>query len=140
MCLQQGVSDAGKLTFIAKKSEDGRKQQHQLPQHEFRSLPVIKHGHRCQGTDEKETDLANTEQDMAQHNPAPELNVRLKIASIPIGRLHYDKAKQRDGKVLGRTSHLASGSQFAPLGLRQSVRGNQEARPKKTPGRLRPVR
>src|SRR2546423_14646935 len=39
-------------------------------------------------------------------------DLRLKTASIPIGRLHYHKAKHRDGKVLSRTHHECSGSQL----------------------------
>jgi hypothetical protein len=110
MYLQQGVSDAGELTFIAKESKDGTSQQHQLPEDELRSPPMIKHGHGRQGADKKETDLANTEQDMTQHNPVMKPDLRLEPASIPIGRLHYDKAKRCDGKVLGRTYHDLSGS------------------------------
>ena len=73
---------------------------------------MIKHGHRCQRADEKETDLANTEQDMTQYNPMTEPDLRLKTASIPIGRLHYHKAKHRESKVLRRTGHDFSGSQL----------------------------
>jgi hypothetical protein len=84
-CLQQGVSNTCELTFIAEEREDGRSQQHQLPQNEVTSPPMIKHGHRRQRTDEKETDLANTEQDMAQYNPMTEPDFGLKTASISIG-------------------------------------------------------
>src|SRR5205814_5852077 len=65
---QQGVPDAGQLTFIAEESEDGRNQQHRLPQDELRSFPMIKQRHRRQCADKKETDLANTEQYMTQYN------------------------------------------------------------------------
>jgi hypothetical protein len=66
LCLQQGVSNTCQLTFIAKEGEDGRNQQHQLPEDELGSPPMFKHGHRRQSADEKETDLANTEQGMTQ--------------------------------------------------------------------------
>jgi hypothetical protein len=92
---------------------------------------MIKYGHRRQRADEKETDLANTEQDMTQYNPMSEPDLGLKTASIPIGRLHYHKAKHREGKVLRRTDHEFSGSQL-PV--------NQEARPRKTTRLLPPVR
>jgi hypothetical protein len=64
LCLQQSVSNTCELTFIAKEGEEGGNQQHQFPEDELRSPPMIKHGHRRQRADEKETDLANTEQDM----------------------------------------------------------------------------
>src|ERR1700758_4233870 len=67
-----GVANTGELMFTAKESEDGRSEQHQFPKDELRSLPMIKHGHRRQRTDEKEPDLANTEQGMTQHNPTTE--------------------------------------------------------------------
>src|SRR5436190_20902791 len=54
-----------------------------------------------------------------------EPDLRLKTASIPIGRLHYHKAKHREGKVLRRTP---------PRPLRQSTLDNQEARPTKQLG------
>jgi hypothetical protein len=73
---------------------------------------MIKHGHRRQRADKKETNLAHTEQDMTQYNPVPESDFGLKTASIPIGRLHYHQAKHRDDKVLRRTDHYLSGSQF----------------------------
>jgi hypothetical protein len=92
---------------------------------------MIKYGHRRQRADEKETDLANTEQDMTQYNPMSEPDLGLKTASIPIGRLHYHKAKHREGKVLRRTP---------PRPLPQSTPGNQEARPRRTPELLPPVR
>jgi hypothetical protein len=66
LCLQQGVPNTCQLTFIAKEGEDGRNQQHQLPEDELGSPPMFKHGHRRQSADEKETDLANTEQGMTQ--------------------------------------------------------------------------
>src|SRR5207248_8743680 len=110
--LKQSVPDTCELTFITKEGEDGRNQQHQFPEDELRSLPMIKHGHCRQRADEKETDLANTEQDMTQQNPTTEPDLGLKTASIPIGRLHYHKTKHRDGKVLGRTHHDRSLSQF----------------------------
>ena len=86
--LQQGVSDTGELTFIAEESEDGGNQQHRLPRDELRSLPMIKRGDSCQRADEKETDLADTKQDMTQYNPVTEPNSGLKTASVPISRLH----------------------------------------------------
>lgn len=45
---------------------------------------MIKHDHRRQRADEKETDLAHTEQDMTQYNPTTELDLRLETA-VPIG-------------------------------------------------------
>src|SRR5216117_602943 len=110
--LEQSVPNTCELTFIAKEGEECRSQKHQFPEDELRSPPMIKHGHRRQRADEKETDLANTEQDMTQYNPMTEPDLRLKTASIPIGRLHYHKAKHRDGKVLRRTHHDRSLSQF----------------------------
>src|SRR5437764_13240562 len=110
--LEQSVPNTCELTFIAKEGEECRSQKHQFPEDELRSPPMIKHGYRCQRADKKETDLANTEQDMTQYNPMTEPDLRLKTASIPIGRLHYHKAKHRDGKVLGRTHHDRSLSQF----------------------------
>lgn len=92
---------------------------------------MIKHGHRRQRADKKETDLANTEQDMPQHNPVTEPDLRLETARIPIRRLHYHEAKHRDGKVLGRTHHDVSGSQL-PI-VRKGV-------PKKHLGTRQPVR
>src|SRR5262249_51861608 len=65
LCFQERVPNTCELTFITKEGEDGRHQQHQLPQNELRSPPMIKHGYCRQRADEKETDLANTEQDMA---------------------------------------------------------------------------
>jgi hypothetical protein len=112
LCLQQGVTNTCELTFIAKEGEDGRSQQYQLPQDKLRSPPMIKHRHRRQRADEKETDLANTEQDMTQYNTVTELDLRLQTPSIPIGCLHYRKAKHRDGKVAGRTHHDLSGGQL----------------------------
>src|SRR6266511_2656434 len=41
-----------------------------------------------------------------------EPDLRLKTARVPIGRLHYHKAKHREGKVLRRTHHDRSGSQL----------------------------
>src|SRR6266545_3394884 len=41
-----------------------------------------------------------------------EPNLGLKTARVPIGRLHYHKAKHREGKVLRRTHHDRSGSQL----------------------------
>jgi hypothetical protein len=76
---------------------------------------MIKHGHRRQRADEKETDLANTEQDMTQYNPMTKLDAGLKTASVPIGRLHYHKTKHREGKVLRRTHHDLSGSQLTVI-------------------------
>src|SRR5207244_4917160 len=64
--LQQSVPNTCELTFIAKEGEEGRSQQHQFPEDELRSPPMIKHGHCRQRADEKETDLANTEQDVTQ--------------------------------------------------------------------------
>src|SRR4029453_12104908 len=52
LCLQQGVPNTCKLAFIAKEGEDGKNQQHQLPQDELRSPPMIKHGHPRQRADE----------------------------------------------------------------------------------------
>jgi hypothetical protein len=49
---------------------------------------------------------------MTQYNPMTELDLRLKTASIPIGRLHYHKAKHRETKVHRRTGHDFSGSQL----------------------------
>ena len=46
---------------------------------------MIKHGNRRQRADEKETDLANTEQDITQYNPITEPDLGLKTASIPLG-------------------------------------------------------
>ncbi len=83
--LQQGVPDTGELTFVAEESEDGRDQQHRFPQDELRSLPMIKHGHRCQRADKKETNLTNAKQDMTQHNPMTKPDFGLKRARIPIG-------------------------------------------------------
>ena len=79
--LQQGVPDAGELTFIAEESEDCRDQQQRLPQDKLRSFPVIKRGDGCQRADKKETDLANTEQDMTQYNPMTKTDLGLKTAS-----------------------------------------------------------
>ena len=92
---------------------------------------MIKHRHRRQRADEKETDLANTEQDVTQNNPMTEPDLRLKTASIPIGRLHYHKAKHREGKVLRRAHYDFSGSQLPVI---------RERVPEKTPGILPPVR
>ena len=109
---QQGVPDAGQLTFIAEESEDGRNQQHRLPQDELRSFPMIKQRHRRQCADKKETDLANTEQDMTQYNAMTKPDFGLKMASVPISRLHQYEPKHRDGKVPRRTHHDRSGSQL----------------------------
>ena len=73
---------------------------------------MIENGHRRQRADKKETDLANTEQDMTQYDPMTKPDVGLKTASVPIRRLHYYKAQHRDGKVPGRTHHDPSGSQL----------------------------
>src|SRR5438132_12265832 len=112
LCLQQGIPNTCELMFIAKKGEESRSQQHQLPKDELRPPPMIKHRHRRQRADEKETDLANTEQDMTQSNPMSKPDLRLKTASIPIDRSHYHKAKHSDGKDLSHTHHECSSSQI----------------------------
>jgi hypothetical protein len=82
LCLQQSVPNTCELMLVAKEGEECRNQQYQFPEDELRSPPMIKHGHRRQRADEKETDLANTEQDMTQHNPMTEPDLGLKAASI----------------------------------------------------------
>ncbi|PYL74540.1 MAG: hypothetical protein DMF26_10610, partial [Verrucomicrobia bacterium] len=42
--LQQSIPNTCELTFIAKEGEEGRSQQHQFPEDELRSPPMIKHG------------------------------------------------------------------------------------------------
>ena len=129
--LQQSLPDTGELTFIAEESEDGRSEQHRLPELELRSLPMIERGHRRERADKKETDLANTEKDMTQYDPVTKPDVGLKTPSVPIRRLHYYKTQHRDGKVPGRNP---------PRPLWQSTPGNQEAHPRKTPELRQPVR
>jgi hypothetical protein len=46
------------------------------------------------------------------NHPMPERDLRLKTASVPIGWLHYHKAKHRESKVLRRTHHDFSGGQL----------------------------
>src|SRR5215813_894051 len=79
---------------------------------------MVKQGHCRQSTDKKETDFANTEQSMTQHNPTAESDLRLKTASVPVSRLHYCKAKQRKGKIFQRTPNNSSGGQFPVIGER----------------------
>jgi hypothetical protein len=49
---------------------------------------MIKRGDCCQRADKKETDLADTKQDMTQYNPMTEPDFGLKTATVPISRLH----------------------------------------------------
>ena len=73
---------------------------------------MIKSGDGCQRTDKKETDLAETQQEMTQYDSMTEPDMGLKTASIPIRGLHYHETHYCDCKVLRCTCYFTSGSQL----------------------------